>query len=178
MLIEDPRSARRRATGKHSAVVVVEREVVDVRLILVAVQTRDGVWAGDPVGVLAATGFVVAVVAQPEGCFGGFFDVVGGEFLSFLVFVLAGRLGSWMGWMSDLLVSFFWLVLHSQSLGGKPWIVEGSLVGGDLDTSPGSEAGAGAAETMDVRARRWKRAVICMVIRMIARISLIFVDEV
>ena len=68
--------------------------------------------------------------------------------------------------MSGLLVSFFWLVLHSQSFGGKPWIVEGRSVGGDLDTrlSSASEAGVGAAETMDVRARRWKRAVICMVI--------------
>lgn len=163
MLIEDPRSASRIAAGKDSAVIVVEREVVDVRLTLVAFQVRDGLWACDPVGVFAVAGFVVAVVAQPECRFGGLFDVVGGEFLGF--FICQNRVDG-VRWVSGLLVSFFWLVLHSQSFGGKPWIVEGRSVGGDLDTrlSSASEAGVGAAETMDVRARRWKRAVICMVI--------------
>jgi hypothetical protein len=48
-----------------------------------------------------------------------------------------------------LLVSFFWLVLHSQSLGGNPSIEEGRMVGGDL----GSTTGVGIADTAVAVAR-------------------------
>ena len=120
MLIEDPSPARRRASIKHRLIVVVEREVVDVRLILIVSQTRDGVWACDPVRVLAVAGFVVVVVAQPERCFGGVFDVAGREFLGFLcLFVLADETVELDGWVTYWYLSSGWSCIPSPLVGSR-----------------------------------------------------------
>jgi hypothetical protein len=59
-------------------------------------------------------------------------------------------------------VSLVWLVLHSQSLGGKPWIVSTCRVGGVLTTRL---EGVGAAETAEVIARTEKRILVSCILR-------------